>query len=106
MGRVVLRWLRLVRAMNPRSRMGVTIRPEIHAHLTRLGARFLSASPVPEPSMPTRVPPRPQAKLSPERVRTLRRLHAEGVTLAALAGRFHVAVSTAWRAVRGVTWRS
>ena len=98
--------MRVARSMNPRSRMGVTLRPAIHQHLLRIQARLPPEPPLPELPISKRIPPVPQAKLSPERVRTLRRLHAEGATLEALARRFHVAVSTTWRAVRGVTWRS
>lgn len=89
--------------MNPRSRMGVTLRPEIHKRLMRLCP---IPAPIVERERPQRWPPTPTAKLSPERVKTLRRLRAEGVTLVALARRFHVATSTVWRAVHGETWRT
>ena len=99
--------VRLARPMNSRSRMGVTIRPDIHERLSRILARLSSEPPTHERLRPLRPARRqPNAKLSLRRAVALRRLYAKGATLDALARRFHIAISTAWRAVRGETWRS
>ena len=44
------------------------------------------------------------AKLNPESVQTIRSLAAQGISFRAIANRFGVSVSTAWRAARGVKW--
>ena len=109
MGSVELCQMRLGWGVKPRSRMGVTIRPQIHARVGRIRARLNSQGPTSERSIPDKGPPaRPNrnTKLSPQRVKTLRRLYAKGATFEVLARRFHVAVSTVWRAVHGVTRRS
>ena len=95
--------------MNPRSLMGVTIRPEIQKRVARILARLPAERPLPQAAIrqrDCRPARRGPTKLSPRRVKTLRRLYAKGATFDVLARRFHVAVSTVWRAVRGQTWRS
>jgi len=47
-----------------------------------------------------------RAKLTAAQVRQLRNLHAKGWSFSQLAEKFDVAVPTAWRAVRGVTYQS
>ncbi len=45
------------------------------------------------------------AKLSVERVRAIRRLATEGVTVRALAGLFGIGKTTAWQVIVYATWR-
>jgi hypothetical protein len=47
----------------------------------------------------------PQTKLTPEKVIAMRRVRASGVTYAAIAMQFQMALMPAWRAVTGKSWR-
>lgn len=88
------------------SRMGVGIRPDIHARFAAICARAiadLGTAPTPE-ALPSSPPPA-NATLTPKRVVRMRALRAEGATLEVLAHRFHVAISTVARATQGITWR-
>ncbi len=89
--------------MSDWSRMGGQVHPGIHARFLRV-LTSVPAEPVSQEAACRRRPPLFKAKLSPERVRNLRALRREGVTLEVLARRFHVAVSTASRAAAGKTW--
>ncbi len=84
--------------------MGGPVRSDIHERFTRVVARVPSAVPEPRP-LRLRVTPPPNAKLSPRRVAALKRLRGKHVTLEELARRFHISISTASRAVNGLTWR-
>ncbi len=87
------------------SRMAVVIRPDIHARFQRVLGLAQPAPLPPEPVRRHRPPPMP-TKLSTTTVQAIRALRQDGVTLEALAQRFHVAVSTVSRAANGTTWRS
>ncbi len=87
------------------SAMAVRIRPDVHARFQQILARVPVTQAVMSPAVPRRdIKTRFKGKLSPARVEHLRKLRAEGFSLAELARRFHVATSTAARAVNGTTW--
>lgn len=48
---------------------------------------------------------RPASKLSPRRVRKIRRLRRKGMTLTRLADKFHLHVSTVWAIVKRKAWK-
>jgi len=46
-----------------------------------------------------------ESKLTPEKVREMRHLHAAGVSVTVLARQFGVASRTAFTAIKGITWK-
>lgn len=94
--------VRVARRMSDWSRMGVVIRPEVHARFAAVLARVPGA--VSATSSPRRGLARFPTKLSPARVERLRQLRAGGLKLDALARLFGISLSTASRAASGRTW--
>ncbi len=83
-----------------------SIRPDIHERFRRILAEA-PVAPVARGAATAEPRRRPlfKTKLSVESVRQLRESRAQGVTLEALAQRFHVSISTVSRAANGTTWR-